>query len=780
MTRRETMTSRRVAAPQPASQQELFLNYLPLRFTSDMFTGGTIIFDMDGGPDDEESPIAQRLKEMRAAHPNTYLFHRDGNKIYSVPLIAGHQPHGTPTEFHMLGDFQLANALAREALLRFFQDDQYTITDTHPLTLLLTNKNLAPAKPDVFGIFPQYELNVRPLAPHEGSITSGLLIKFGIRSYFLPTAATLQGAGIDLTGLHVCGTKAKHHPLVARLYTRFYLGRIEKVSGTVAELSDSDQPTVDLTTCYLDANPHTIELIAQQLLGAQAATFHQELFEQSYAVTGAEHQLQRLKKIGGWLADKSPLPCCPDMDVRIVATPHLCRQGTDAGDVRTLQVPSIFLRPGGSITVPWPVDREIDAHGPYDAESFPDKRARIAVVCPSEFRGEVEQFLGNLRDGFPSHSENAPFRQGFIRKYHLNSCDFAIEEVKAGGSLHDAYKEAALKAIGEEPHLALTVIRAQHWELPDAINPYYVSKATFMGQGVPVQVVKIEKVRGRNAYILNNIALAMYAKLGGIPWVLASGTGITHEIIVGIGSAVLKKGRRGAGDRVIGITTVFSGDGQYLLANSTKEVSSDEYISALTSSLRETVDYLRQRFAWQPRDRVRFIFHQSFKKYKNVEAEAVKKFAESLTDFEVQYAFVHVSDSHDWLLFDDRSRGFKYGADRMKGVKVPHRARYVPLGPNTALLTLTGPSQISTDLQGCPQPVLINIHQNSTFKSLDYIAQQVFNLSFMSWRSFHPGPQPVSIAYSTMIVDLLSHLRQVKNWNPDALATKLRDRRWFL
>jgi hypothetical protein len=136
-----------------------------------------------------------------------------------------------------------------------------------------------------------------------------------------------------------------------------------------------------------------------------------------------------------------------------------------------------------------------------------------------------------------------------------------------------------------------------------------------MAQGVPVQIIKIETIRlPGTAYILNNIGLATYAKLGGIPWTLAPNQDLAHEIVVGIGSARLGDSRRGAGERVIGITTVFSGDGQYLLANNTQEVSSEQYVDALTASLHETVTELRSRFGWKPQDRVRFVFHQSYKK----------------------------------------------------------------------------------------------------------------------------------------------------------------------
>ena len=40
--------------------------------------------------------------------------------------------------------------------------------------------------------------------------------------------------------------------------------------------------------------------------------------------------------------------------------------------------------------------------------------------------------------------------------------------------------------------------------------------------------------------------------------------------------------------------------------------------------------------------------------------------------------------------------------------------------------------------------------------------------------------QPVSIAYPNLVVDLLGNLRQIPNFNPDILITKLKESRWFL
>lgn len=220
--------------------------------------------------------------------------------------------------------------------------------------------------------------------------------------------------------------------------------------------------------------------------------------------------------------------------------------------------------------------------------------------------------------------------------------------------------------------------------------------------------------------------------------------------------------------------------GSYLLGNATTEASSEEYKSRLLESLRGTLSELRRRFGWQRGDKLRIIFHQSFKRYKETEAAAVADLISELDEFEVEFAFVQVSSDHDWKLFDEGAQGARYQSSRVKGAKVPDRGVIVPLGPRAALVTLVGPQQLKTDLQGCPSPILISIHSSSTFKDLAYVTKQVFDLTFMSWRSFNPSTQPVSVSYPNMVVDLLGNLRQVPNFNPDILTTKLRESRWFL
>ena len=144
-------------------------------------------------------------------------------------------------------------------------------------------------------------------------------------------------------------------------------------------------------------------------------------------------------------------------------------------------------------------------------------------------------------------------------------------------------------------------------------------------------------------------------------------------------------------------------------------------------------------------------------------------------DFKVEFAFLHVSEDHDWMLFDRNSTGLNG-----KGKYVPDRGYAVPLSRSEILLSVTGPRELKTPQQGAPHPLLLRLHRESTFQDLEYLAGQVFRFTALSWHSFLASNKPVTILYSDRIATLLGKLRRVKNWNPDALATSLRSSRWFL
>lgn len=89
--------------------------------------------------------------------------------------------------------------------------------------------------------------------------------------------------------------------------------------------------------------------------------------------------------------------------------------------------------------------------------------------------------------------------------------------------------------------------------------------------------------------------------------------------------------------------------------------------------------------------------------------------------------------------------------------------------------------EVKTWEQGMPRPLLLELHPDSDFSDLTYLVRQAFHFSFMSWRSFFPSHEPVTILYSRWIANMLGNLRAVPDWDGTALNL-MRDRRamWFL
>src|SRR5664279_4955657 len=114
----------------------MHLNYLPLRFTSDVFPGGVISFP--GNPKDladKASALSLKLRELRNEHGATHFFHVSNNSIACVPVTPNAPLIGEEKQFTTIADFQLANALARNALFEFFKDANHTVIAHRPVTV---------------------------------------------------------------------------------------------------------------------------------------------------------------------------------------------------------------------------------------------------------------------------------------------------------------------------------------------------------------------------------------------------------------------------------------------------------------------------------------------------------------------------------------------------------------------------------------------------------------------------------------------------------------------
>jgi hypothetical protein len=433
-------------------------------------------------------------------------------------------------------------------------------------------------------------------------------------------------------------------------------------------------------------------------------------------------------------------------------------------------------------------DGGLDEHGPYTAQSFTPSRPRICVICQATRKGRVEQFLHKFFHGVTHQGKGrAPFTKGFIRKYALEG--FTTEFFLTSGDTSDAYQRAARQAIEQQTQqnikwdLALVQIDERFHDLYGETNPYLITKAAFLAQQIPVQEFEMETVAlpdTQLGFVLNNMALATYAKLGGVPWLIKANPTIAHELVVGLGSAQVGEGRLGDRERVVGITTVFTGDGNYWLSNLSQVVPIADYKDALLTSLRATFNKVRSDMNWQPREHVRLVFH-AFKPLKDAEADAVKALTTELGDYDLEFAFLHVVQNHPYILFDERQRGVQdFESGTLKGVLAPMRGYFFRLSNHEVLISLTGAREVKRPQDGMPRPILLHLHRGSSFHDTTYLARQVFAFSCHSWRSFFPAPMPVTVLYSGLIAKMLGQLAAIPRWNPDIMLGRIGRTRWFL
>ncbi|HBP21792.1 MAG TPA: hypothetical protein DEA08_28910 [Planctomycetes bacterium] len=426
-------------------------------------------------------------------------------------------------------------------------------------------------------------------------------------------------------------------------------------------------------------------------------------------------------------------------------------------------------------------DKGLDRHGPLTRESFTPRRPRVCVICQARRRGDVELFLRRLRDGIPSRSRQPQvFENGFLRKYDVEGLDLEFFETQTPAAAD--YRAAALQAIESTSgnwDFAFVQTDEVFHKLHGERNPYLVTKATFFQHGIPVQEFEYETTQMPEynlRYTLNNISLATYSKLGGIPWLLPVSSTITHELVIGLSTALVGQGRFGDRRRYLGVTTVFTGDGSYWLANTSNCVPYSEFKAELVRTLKAAIQRVKAQLNWRPGDAIRIVFH-CFKPVKYTEADAVEQVVQALTGYDLDYAFLHVAGRHDCVIFDPNQRG---SGRSVKGVFAPERRTYTHLSPNETLLVLTGPKDVKLPTQGLPRPIKLNLHPRSTFQDMDYLTKQVAMFAAHSWRDFFPASMPVTIGYSNLIAGLLGNLSTLPGFDPSVLRGKLATKGWFL
>jgi hypothetical protein len=747
------------------------------------------------------------IKELREKHRKAHAFRfdaRDGT-IANIGLQPGIEPMGEIKEARA-GENLLLLAVAIEHKLRqWLLGTRKILRRFRPLICLGDRDRLLATalreagiqKPDTrIDVVAKWSFDLRLLtsADPEQPPWLGLIADVGTSNLIDVPVSELLMQGFDPVGCYV-GTPGEIDDISGFSRVRL-LGRVTGVEDGILMLDDVRDDVaserVNATDVFLEPRPETLEAVVQKLHPAVAANALHTLRRIRAPYLSGKGKLEKIRRmvadlnqsLGKTSGKPLSLTFSGGFNVRFDAL--LDQSSPYFPQLIETSRPTMLFGASGHDQETQP-DVGIQQYGPFQYAHNPINEPMIVVLCDKQARGRMDQFAKLLRDGLDE--EGGRFSGGLIGKFRLTKVRFHFAEI--GGDTAESYEAAAERALEELPQtpaLALVQVRSAHRQRIPSRNPYYVAKSRFMRAGVPVQAVRletIEETRGK-AYTLNNLALAAYAKIGGVPWVISTRGVATHELVIGIGCTEIGDSRLGDRARYVGITTLFQGDGRYLVWETTREATFEHYPEALLESLRKSVRFVRNQNKWEAGDPVRLVFHV-YKPLKRVEIETVKTLVtEMLDEYSVEFAFLDVSRHHPFQIFDPSQNGVEYWSPDLhrkaiKGIYAPSRGTAFLLGPRTALLQLVGAHEVKTWEQGIPRPLLLELHQDSDFSDLTYLVRQVFHFSFMSWQSFFPSREPVTILYSRWIANLLGNLRAVPGWDGSAL-TQMRDRRamWFL
>jgi len=751
----------------------------------------------------------EQLRRLREQLQGTHVVrsHRDRSaagsassqrRIIALPAIANAEPAGGQRGSITLGEnLGHVAALVRESLITYLASLPRKVYGYQPVQFLAegTSDDLLRQGgsdhgrlPDWLGVHPLYEIDVRVMEFARNAPFLGMFLNVCARRRIDATCRELAAVGFSVAGRYV-GTRHKRPD--ARMQVQFRLvGRVETIKDGRLQLADHREGESQVPDVEAFIDSAAFWDILDHCAGDRAASVRTRLDQALATFHRGPELLARLDKLRGFLA-KQKLELAPGLSW---TCDEFVSQAKAVGFPRIESAPSVVyvFDPTGRKTDTWH-DRGMDQHGPYSTPTFSPSELQVCVVCQKQHRGRVEQFVKKFLEGIaasaPQHGgrvKRQPFTKGFVRKYALQDATTTFFEVpdKSAGSYRKAVHQALefQRERGVSFHVALVETEEAFHRLKGDQNPYLVTKAELLSHHIPVQEFEFETTEisdNRLQYVLNNMGLATYAKLGGIPWLIKSHPPIAHELVIGLGSASVGEGRLGERERIVGITTVFNGDGNYCVSTVSKAVSFADYEAELLSSLKQTISQVSKSLNWQPRQHVRLVFH-SFKPFKQVEEDAVKSLVAALGDYQVDYAFIHVVESHPVVLFDEAQPGVWAEGGGTKGAAAPPRGAHFRLSHHESLIVLTGARELKQASDGMPRPVILRLGRGSTFTDLTYLSRQVNSFACHSWRSYFPSPLPVTLMYSALIAGLLGKLGSVSFWNPSQMYGKIGDTRWFL
>ena len=567
---------------QPTTNQ-LNLNIVPITFSAEKVIIGYLDYENE-----------DTYSEIREQYWQTHAFRFDSRvqKIANIPIRPDVKPLGLTEEVNVNEHLLLIAKAIQHSILTWLASGLPIIRAGKKLifwgqaesalllTKAVTKNNLTPISGLEVAV--RYDIDCRMFLDANDNPYLGLVMDVRTANIIDIPIEGLLTKNFPITGKYVCRRRDIDHAYLRPGLD--LLGRVSQVKDELLFLTDFDDVT-EVTTkeALLEPRWEYLQEVINTFYGSKAKQVLADLKNLRGPFTTAPGKLDQIKLT---LKNLKKRTIVIGENLQVSLGDLLSELDPQFPAKINTERPTVLVGAQGRTTTQVP-DLGIARHGPYLYMQHTKNTPIIAVICEGQFRGRVDEFIAALRDGFPQESwrnpsKDNPYQGGLIGKFRLSRVRYEIEET-VGSSAED-YRNAVkrlLTRLPESPALAIVQTQESFKQLRGNQNPYFVSKAEFMKAGIPTQSIFIQKIDSSPdnlPYILNQVALAVYAKLDGIPWVIATRATTAHELVIGLGTAEVSEGRLQSKTRYVGTTTVFQGDGRYMVWGLTRDALYEDYV----------------------------------------------------------------------------------------------------------------------------------------------------------------------------------------------------------
>lgn len=371
------------------------------------------------------------------------------------------------------------------------------------------------------------------------------------------------------------------------------------------------------------------------------------------------------------------------------------------------------------------------------------KEVKIVILTSEEVLPDTLLFLKNLDEGIG-------IWPGFQKAFGTT-----VSLIKEPLVVKDSYEyQDLVEEIPPDTDLVLAIIPDEEI-VPYEEDPYMPLKRSLSSRGIPSQMVTYSTVKNLRdkSFVLINIALSIYAKVGGVPWVLTGRP--SWDLLIGIDTS----------PGCIGIT-LMSNWHSWSFKWDVYVNPEIEIIRVLENVLQESITTYVKEENLYPR---RIVVHRDGLLFE----EEIEQITESFN--RLQHAGILPRNMEYYLIEIRKRNPARFIKITRKHAYTPEKGTFLQLGEYRYLINTTGYPDLPPILAlSPPRPITVELVETNNWEINFYtLAKHTFWLTALHYASAFVTPKlPISILYPDRIASF---------WNAGVHpSANLKKKLWFL